>query len=136
MHRARERLDEVLELLGRPALEGLAVLLVGRDDRVAVVPVEPRLGVQPEGPSRALGDAREDVGARVAPVRARVAEHDDGRTRVQLVLDLLAELGPDPAVVRVAGDVGDAGVAPYRLADRLEVALALEDIGHLADVLD
>src|SRR5262249_10305456 len=30
-HRPRERLDEVLELLGRPALVGLAVLLVGRD---------------------------------------------------------------------------------------------------------
>src|SRR3954454_6975273 len=104
--RLGQRLDELLELLGRPALEGLAVLLVGGDDRVAVVPVQPRFGVQPEGAPRALGDAREDVGARVAAVRARVAEHDDGRAWVQLVLDLLAELGPDAAVVRVAGDVG------------------------------
>src|SRR4051812_12127827 len=31
-HRTRERLDEVLELVGRPALEGLAVRLVRRDD--------------------------------------------------------------------------------------------------------
>src|SRR6185295_16463382 len=42
-----QRLDEVLELRGRPALERLAVALVGGDHGVAVVPVEPRLGIEP-----------------------------------------------------------------------------------------
>ena len=86
-NRARQRLDEVLELLGGPALEGLAVLLVGGDHRVAVVPVQPRLGVQPERAPGLGGDLGEDVGARVAAVRARVAEDDDRRARVQVVLD-------------------------------------------------
>src|SRR5262249_22419271 len=39
---------EVLELGGRPALERRAVLLVGGDHRIAVVPVQPWLRVQPE----------------------------------------------------------------------------------------
>src|SRR3954452_20142109 len=135
-HRARQRLDEVLELLGRPALVGLAVLLVGRDHRVAVVPIQPRLGVQPEGAARLGGDLGEDVGAWVAAVGAGVAEHDDRRTRVQVVLDLLAELAPDAAVVGVARDVGHAGVAGDRLADGLEVALLRKDLRDLGDPLD
>ena len=74
--RPRERLDEVLELARRPALERLAVALVRGDDAVAVVPVQPRLGVEPERAPGARGDCREDVRPRVAPVRARVAEDD------------------------------------------------------------
>src|ERR671916_285258 len=70
----RERLDEVLQLARGPALERLAVVLVRRDDRVAVVPVQARLGVQPEGASGARGHLGEDVGARVAAVGARVTE--------------------------------------------------------------
>src|SRR5436190_846105 len=54
--RLGQRLDELLELPGRPALERLAPRLVGGDDRVAVVPVQPRLGVQPERAPRLLGD--------------------------------------------------------------------------------
>src|SRR3954454_21503819 len=92
--RPGQRLDEVLELAGRPALEGLAPRLVGGDHRVAVVPVQARLGGQPERAARPLGDGGEDVGARVAPVGARVAEHDPRRPRVQIVLDDLAELAP------------------------------------------
>src|SRR4051794_7213896 len=69
--RARERLDEVLELLGRPALVRLAVLFVRRDHRVAVVPVQARLGVQPERPAGLAGDVGEEVGAGVAAVGAR-----------------------------------------------------------------
>src|SRR3954447_23025569 len=61
--RPRQRLDEVLELARRPALERLAVALVGGDDRVAVVPVQPRLGVEPERAPGAGRDAGEDVGA-------------------------------------------------------------------------
>src|SRR3954454_3242545 len=133
--RPRQRLDEVLELAGRPALEGLAPRLVGGDHRVAVVPVQARLGVEPERPARLRGDLREDIGARIAAVGPRVAEDDDGRARVQVVLDELAELGPHAAVVGVARDVRHAGVAADRLADGLEVALALEDVGHLADAL-
>src|SRR5947208_13387397 len=47
-HRPRQRLDELLELIRGPALEGLAERLIGGDHRVAVVPVQPRLGIQPE----------------------------------------------------------------------------------------
>ena len=83
---------------------------------VAVVPVQPRLGVEPERAPGLRGDLGEDVGARVAPVGARVTEHDDRRARVQVVLDQLAELGPDAPVVGVAADVGDAGVPRDRLA--------------------
>src|SRR5215217_7796588 len=68
----RQRLDEVLELARGPALVGLAVLLVGRDDGVAVVPVQPRLRVEPERAPGERDDRGEDVGARVAAVRARV----------------------------------------------------------------
>ena len=82
------------------------------------------------------GDRGEHVVARRAAVRAGVAEHDHGRARVQLVLDQRQELGPHPAVVGVAGDVGDAGVARDGLARGAEVALALEHLGHLADPLD
>src|SRR3954471_18409617 len=46
-HGPRQRFDEVLELRRRPAFERLAPRLVGGDDRVAVVPVQARLGVQP-----------------------------------------------------------------------------------------
>src|SRR3954466_16175608 len=107
--RPRQRLDEVLELAGRPALEGLAPRLVGGDHRIAVVPVQPRLGVEPERPPGLLGDRGEDVGARGAPVRARVAEHDHGRARMKIVLDEPPELLPDAPVVGVPADVGDAG---------------------------
>src|SRR5436190_3176424 len=108
--RARQRLDELLELAGRPALEGLAPGLVGGGHRVAVIPVQARLGVEPERPPRLLGDRGEDVGARVAPVGSRVAQHDDGRPGVQVVLDERPELAPHAPVVGVAGDVGHARV--------------------------
>src|SRR3954471_24928474 len=134
--RPRQRLDEVLELAGRPALEGLAPRLVGGDHRVAVVPVQARLGVEPERAARLLGDQSEQVRARVPAVGARVAEHDHGGTRVQVVLDELLELAPHAPVVGVARDVRDAGVAADGLADRLEVALLLEDVGDLGDALD
>src|SRR3954453_2791787 len=81
--RAGERLHEVLELLGGPALERLAVLLVGADHGVAVVPVQARLGVEPEGAAGLRRDLPEDVGARVAAVGARVAEDDDRRAGVE-----------------------------------------------------
>src|SRR4051794_29958019 len=106
--RPSQRLDELLELRRRPALEGLAVRLIGLDHGIAVVPVQPRLGVEPERATRLLGHRREDVGARVAAVGARVAEDDHGRPRMKIVLDELAELLPDPPVVGVAADVGDA----------------------------
>src|SRR6185503_13878312 len=129
--------DEVLEVLGRPAFERLGrVRLVGGHHRVAVVPVEARLRVQPEGPAGALGEAGEGGGVGVAPVRPRVAEDDHGRAGVEVGGDLLEELEPDPAVVGVAGDVGDAAVLADPLADLAEVALALERLGDLADSLD
>src|SRR3954471_8414863 len=78
---ARQRLHECTEMVERPALVRLAELLVGRDHRVAVVPVQPRLGVQPERAPRALGHTGEDVGPGVAAVGARVAEHDHRRPR-------------------------------------------------------
>src|SRR3954452_18732104 len=134
--RPRQRLDELLELAGRPALEGLAPRLVGGDHRVAVVPVQARLGVEPERAAGLLGDQSEQVRARVAAVGARVAEHDHGGTRVQVVLDELLELAPHAPVVGVARDVRDAGVAADGLADCLEVALLLEDVGDLGDALD
>src|SRR3984957_2528835 len=133
---ARQGANEVLERRGRPALEGRAELLVGGYYRVAVVPVEPRLWVEPEGAPGARGDLGEDVGTRVAPVGARVAEHDHGRARVQVVLDLRQELRPNAAVVGVAGDVSYAGVAGDLLADGFEVALVFEDVGDLGDPLD
>src|SRR5947209_2041320 len=80
-------LDELLELIGPPALERGAVTLVGGDHAVAVVPVEPGLGVQPERPPSLGSDGGEQVIARRAAVRACVAADDDGRARVQLVLD-------------------------------------------------
>src|SRR5690606_20320451 len=95
----RQRLDELLELAGRPALERLAVLLVGGDHGVAVVPVQARLGVQPERAAGALGHRGEHLGARVAAVGAGVAEHDHGGARVQVVLDEHQELAPDAPVV-------------------------------------
>src|SRR5919204_3624075 len=84
--RPGQRLDELLELAGGPALERAAIPLVRGDDRVAVVPVQSRLGVQPERAPRLLGHLREHVGARIAAVGARIAEHDDGGARVQVVL--------------------------------------------------
>src|ERR1700734_1959566 len=57
--RLRQRLDELFELVGAPAFEGGAVLLVGGDHAVAVVPVQPWLGVEPEGPAGLGGDRRE-----------------------------------------------------------------------------
>src|SRR4051812_42221548 len=134
--RPRKRLDELLELPRRPALEGLAPRLVGGDHRIAVVPVQARLGIEPERAAGLLGDQSEQVRARIAAVGARVAEHDHGGAGVQVVLDELLELAPHAAVVGVARDVGDAGVAADRLADRLEVALLLEDVGDLGDALD
>src|SRR3954466_908137 len=83
---------EVLELARGPALVGVAVLLVGGNDGVAVVPVQPRLGVEPERAARLRGDRAEDLRGGVAAVGARVAEDDHGRSRVELVLDLVAEL--------------------------------------------
>src|SRR5215218_797091 len=51
-----QRLHELLELIRGPALERGAVALVCRDHRVAVVPVEPWLGVEPEGAPGLRGD--------------------------------------------------------------------------------
>jgi hypothetical protein len=67
-----------------PALEdAVAVALVGGHHRVAVVPVEARLGVQPERAAGACSaDRGEDLGVRLAAVGARVAEHDHRRARV------------------------------------------------------
>ena len=54
-HPAGDDVDEVLQVPGRPALEGaVAVALVGRHHRVAVVPVELRLGIEPEEAPRPL----------------------------------------------------------------------------------
>ena len=66
----------------------VAVALVGGHHRVAVVPVQARLGVEPEGAPGALGDPGEDLGVRLAAVGARVAEHDHGRARVEVLGDL------------------------------------------------
>src|SRR5687768_14291352 len=108
---ARDDVHELLQVLGGPALESRgAVLLVSGHDRVAVVPVELRLGVEPERPAGSVGDLGEDLGVRLAAVGARVAEHDHGRARVEVLGDLGIELAPDPAVVRVAGDVCDAAL--------------------------
>ena len=132
----RDRVHEHLELLGRPALEdAVAEGLVGGHDRVAVVPVEARLGVDPEGAAGALGHLRQHLGVRLAAVGAGVAEDDHRRARVEVVHDLVEELQPDAAVVGVAGHVGDAGVGGDLARHRLERPLALEDVGHLGDAL-
>src|SRR5919204_5774190 len=68
--RAGERLDELLELARGPALECAAVAFVRGDDGVAVVPVQVRLGVQPERAAGLLRHLREHVGAWVAAVGA------------------------------------------------------------------
>src|SRR6185437_5445063 len=81
LHRLGQRLDEILELIGAPALERGAVLGVGGDHRVAVVPVELGLGVQPERAPRLGGDRREHVVARRPAVGAGVAEDDHGGAR-------------------------------------------------------
>ena len=116
---AGDDVDEVLQVPGRPALEGaVAVALVGGHHRVAVVPVELRLRVEPEQAPGPFGDLGEDLGVGLAAVGAGVAEDDHGRARVELVGDLAEELEPDPAVVGVAGDVGDAALAGDPLGDR------------------
>src|SRR5262245_45388019 len=108
---AGDHVDEVLEVLRGPALEGpVAIGLVGRHHRVAVVPVELRLRIEPEGAAGVLGDPPEGGGVWLTTIGSRVAEHDDGRARSELIGDLLAELEPDPAVVRVAGDVSHAAL--------------------------
>src|SRR6202042_1044938 len=101
--------------------------------RVAVVPVELRLGVQPEEPAGPLGDPGEDLGVRLAAVGAGGPRNGQGRARVEVFGDLGQELEPDAAVVGVAGDVGDAALAGDLLGDDGEVALVLEDVGDLAD---
>ena len=50
--RAGEGLDEILELVGPPALERRAVALIRRDHAVTVIPVEPWLGIQPATSAR------------------------------------------------------------------------------------
>src|ERR1700759_76849 len=73
--RARDDVDEVLQVARRPALEGaVAIAFVGGHHRVAVVPVELRLRVQPEEAPGPLGDAGEDVGVWLAAVGARAAQ--------------------------------------------------------------
>src|SRR4051794_13712497 len=109
---ARDHVDEVFEMLGRPTLEhGGAVRLVRGHHRVAVVPVELRLGVEPEGAAGAVGDLGERRGVWLAAVGARVAEHDHRGARVEVLGDLGAELEPHAAVVGVTGYVGDAALA-------------------------
>src|SRR6476659_6717369 len=79
---AGDHVHEGLEMAGGPALEGGgAVALIGGHHRVAVVPVQARLRVEPEGPPGALADAGEDLGMRLAAVGASIAEHDHGRAR-------------------------------------------------------
>src|SRR5437763_795168 len=97
--RVRERLDEPLKLVCAPALEGRAMLLVAGDHGIAVVPVEARLRVQPEGATRQRSDGSEHVLTGRAPVGARVAEHDHGRAGVKLGFYQRQELTPDPAVI-------------------------------------
>ena len=55
---------------------------------------------------------------------------------MEVVLHEAEELVPDAPVVRVARDVGHAGVAPDRLGHGPERALALEQRRHLGDPLD
>src|SRR5215208_2758317 len=110
--------------------------LVRRHHRVAVVPVELRLGVEPECATRALRDLLEDLGVRLAAVRARVAEHDHRGARAEVVDDLLQELEPHAPVIGIARDVGDAALAADSVRDGAEVALALEDLRDLGDPLD
>src|ERR671916_3299543 len=86
VHRAGQRFDEILELVRRPTLKRLAVTLVGRDNRVAVVPVQPWLWIKPERAPRGGRYLGEDVGARIAPVGTRIAEDDHRRARMQVVL--------------------------------------------------
>src|SRR3954462_12206417 len=82
----RQRVHEALELLRRPALEhAVAVGLVGADHAVAVVPVELRLGVHPEGAAGARADRPERALVGLAAVRAGVAEDDDRLARVEVV---------------------------------------------------
>ena len=79
----------------------------------------------------------EDVGARVAAVRARVAEHDDGRARVQVVLDLRRGTRSRRARSRCSRRCRRRRRrVPIASLTGLEVALALEDVGDLADALD
>ena len=65
----RQRVHEALELLGRPTLEhAVAVRLVGGHHRVAVVPVELGLRVEPEGSPGVLGDRAEGGGMRLTAI--------------------------------------------------------------------
>src|SRR5680860_773263 len=109
--------DEVLQVAGGPALEGaVAVALVGGHYRVAVVPVEPRLGVEPEeaaGPLRHLG---EDLGVRLAAVGAGVADvsgyTDYGRVWLEFLTEISDELDPRSTVI-VLGDARTNGREPH-----------------------
>src|SRR5205085_12304910 len=68
---AGDHVHELLQVLGGPAFEGaVAVGLVCGHHRVAVVPVQARLGIEPEGPARALGDRAEGAGVGFATVGA------------------------------------------------------------------
>src|SRR5436190_6050093 len=131
---ARDNGLDPLQVARGPALEGRRrVWLVRRHHRVAVVPVQARLGVEPEGSAGAIGDAAEGVGVGLAAVRSGVAEDDERRARVEVVADQLSELEPDAAVVGIAGDVGHTALLADLLGDRAEVALALEHLRHLGD---
>src|SRR6185436_9562215 len=115
----RDHVHELLELLRGPAFEhAVAVGLVGLHHRVAVVPVQTRLGIEPEGAPGAVRDVPENARMRLAAVRARVAQHDHGRAGVEVVPGALEELAPHAAVVRIARDVRDARLAGDPLRHR------------------
>ena len=72
----------------------------------------------------------------LAPIGARVAEHDHGGAWIEFVCDLAQKLEPDSTVVGIAGDVGDAAFGGDPLGDGAEVALVFEDLGDLGDPLN
>src|SRR5207302_9279967 len=79
---ARDHVYELLELLGRPALEdSVAVRLVGGHHRIAVIPVQAGLGIEPEHAAGELRDTPEHGRVRLPPVRSPIAEDDYSRPR-------------------------------------------------------
>src|SRR3954468_22159212 len=78
--------DEVLEVADVAALEQ-SVDMEGEvvDDRVSLVPLPARLGVEPVEPSRTAPDLSGDLRPAPLPVRPGVAEDDDRRAFADLV---------------------------------------------------
>ena len=135
---AGERVHEALELLGGPALEdAVAVGLVGGHHRVAVVPVQARLGVDPERAAGAL-----------ATRRRRAARGARGRwcARRRARSPWSAGRGRPPPGRGTRARRGRSRCSRRRRRRRprwrsaretaRNVALALEDVGDLGDPLD